>query len=281
MIDVRKRNDARRAAAQKFGAIRPFRLRELLFWQVLWPGLGLRLANHLEPGPPALEFLPGVALSLTRSDPGHLAIHYCGFLELTLSRRMAGAATKGGLLVDVGANHGYFTCLWAAARLDNQVIAFEPARAAYSALLDNLRSNDLDGRVDAHRMAVGRKALVAEFVESPGGQSGMSRFRSDHDDLTPSTTVEVTTLDAALFAATPDPRVDVLKIDAEGADAWVLEGAERLLRERRIRDVFFEQDLELQHRLKVTRDAPQAILNRCGYTSRRIGRFVWHASQQI
>ena len=102
-------------ASPKLEAIAPLKLRELLFWQVLWPTLRLRLANRLSPDPPVLEFLPAVALSLT-SNPGHLAIWYCGFLELTLSRRMARLAAKGGLLVDVGANHGYFTSLWAAAR---------------------------------------------------------------------------------------------------------------------------------------------------------------------
>jgi hypothetical protein len=105
----------------------------------------------------------------------------------------------------------------------------------------------------------------------------MSRFTRKEDDFAPSTTVEVTTLDEAIFAAAPDPKVDVLKIDAEGADAWVLEGAERLLRERRVHHVFFEQDDRLQHRLGVSRDAPQAILSRCGYEPRRIGRFVWRA----
>lgn len=268
-------------ASPKLEAIAPLKLRELLFWQVLWPTLRLRLANRLSPDPPVLEFLPAVALSLTKSDPGHLAIWYCGFLELTLSRRMARLAAKGGLLVDVGANHGYFTSLWAAARPDNQVIAFEPARVAHAALLANISSNCLDGQVVAHRMAVGRDSSVAEFVESPGGESGMSRFSGEDDVVAPTTTVEVTPLDQALFAVTPDPTVDVLKIDAEGADTWVLEGAERLLRDRRVHHVFFERDEHLQQRFGVSRDAPQSILAQFGYGAHRISRFVWHASPDL
>ena len=36
--------------------------------------------------------------------------------------------------------------------------------------------------------------------------------------------------------------IDVLKIDTEGADTWVLEGAAFLLRQKRIRHVFFEEN---------------------------------------
>jgi FkbM family methyltransferase len=265
-------------AAPRLGAIAPLKLRELLFWQVLWPTLGLRLANRLPPDPPVLEFVPGVGLSLTKSDPGHLAICYCGFLELTLSRRMARLAAKGGLLIDVGANHGYFTSLWAAARPENRVIAFEPASVAHAALLANISANRLEEQVVAHSMAVGRDSSVAGFVESPGGESGMSHFSGEDDVVAARTTVEVTPLDEALFAVTPDPMVDVLKIDAEGADTWVLEGAERLLRDRRVHHVFFERDERLQRRFGLSRDAPQSILARFGYGAHPISRFVWHAS---
>jgi FkbM family methyltransferase len=261
----------------KLGAIRPLRVRELLFWQGLWPALGLRLANHVTADASALEFIPGVTLSMTRSDPGHLAILYCGFLELTLSRRIASSAARGGLLVDVGANHGYFTSLWAAAAPQNQVIAFEPAPIAHAALLANLALSDLDGQVTAHRAAAGKNAAVAGFIESPGGQSGMSRLTRDDDEVSPSTTVDVVALDDVLYDTQPNPAVDVLKIDAEGADAWVLAGAGRLLQEKRVREVFFEQDKRHQDRLGVSGQAPQAILSRFGYKSRRIGRFVWRA----
>ncbi len=262
----------------KLGAIRPPRVRELLFWQVLWPTLGLRLANHVTDDASALDFIPGVTLSVTRSDPGHLAILYCGFLEFALSRRIASSAASGGLLVDVGANHGYFTSLWAAARPENQVIAFEPAPVAHAALRANLALNDLDRQVTVHRAAAGKNAAVAGFIESPGGQSGMSRLTRDDDVTSPSTTVDVVTLDDVLYDTEPNPAVDVLKIDAEGADAWVLEGGGRLLREKRVREVFFEQDERLQDRLGVSGQAPQAILSQFGYKSRRIGRFVWRAT---
>jgi hypothetical protein len=57
---------------------------------------------------------PGVSLGLTASDAGHLAIRYCGYAEFSLTRQIVDLAREGGTLVDVGANHGYFTCLWAA-----------------------------------------------------------------------------------------------------------------------------------------------------------------------
>jgi hypothetical protein len=150
--------------------VHPLRLRELLFWQVLHPFLRDRLTTGEVPrGRVALEFAPDIALRLTASDAGHLAIRYCGFLEHTLSRRITHLAAEGGVFVDVGANYGYFTCLWAAAGGGNRVIAFEPAPEAFAALEENVLSNQLDRHVILCQKAVGKDRSAAGFVESPGG----------------------------------------------------------------------------------------------------------------
>jgi len=217
-----------------------------------------------------------LSLRLTTSDAGHLAIRYCGFAELTLTRRIMHLARSGGLLVDVGANHGYFTCVWAAVA-GNRVVAFEPAPEAFVALEENVAANGLAERVTLHRVALSKELSNAGFVESPDGQSGLSHLASGNENGERDVVVAVTTLDAA-FADHADSTIDVLKVDAEGADAWVLFGAEGLLRSKRIRTLFFEYDQRLNRRFAIALFEPQRFLRDCGYDVRRIGRFLWTAS---
>src|SRR5712692_11705428 len=64
----------------------------------------------------SLHFAPGITMNLLPTDSAHCIIAFAGFYELALSRRIAGLAGFGGKMIDVGANYGYYTCLWAGAR---------------------------------------------------------------------------------------------------------------------------------------------------------------------
>jgi FkbM family methyltransferase len=254
------------------------RAREILFWQVLYKLRNETLAANADTSDRvALELVPGVALRLTASDAGHLALRYCGFAEYALSKRMLERASSGSLLVDVGANHGYFTCLWAAANPANTVVAFEPAPTAFAALALNVAENGFADRVALHQAAAGAEPGTALLVDSPDGQSGLSHVVADGDSAGGAASVAVTTLDD-VFSSTEET-IDVLKVDAEGADALVLRGAERLLRDNRIAAVFFEHDAGMSARYGIMPDEPKRLLVECGYTVRRFGRFVWMATR--
>jgi hypothetical protein len=80
--------------------------------------------------------------------------------------------------------------------------------------------------------------------------------------------VDVKTLDQVLPAET---QIEVLKIDTEGADHWVLEGAQQLLRERRINHIFFEQNVARMKALAIAEDAPRRLLEASGYRVEAFG----------
>src|SRR5438093_2419558 len=75
-------------------------------------------------------------------------------------------------------------------------------------------------------------------------------------------TVEVERLDNIL---PPDTNVAALKVDTEGADTWVLFGAEKALAEQRIKNVFFEQNQSRMNQLGINRDEAKAFLSKLGY----------------
>jgi FkbM family methyltransferase len=128
----------------------------------------------------------------------------------------------GDLFVDVGANIGVYSVL--ALRTGASIVAFEPTERARNVLSRNLADNAPPERIQVRSCAL-------------SDQPGVARFRTDLEssnllvasgDRGPTIDVEVSTLDAELDH---ERAPAVIKVDAEGFDAAVLRGGERLLRE--------------------------------------------------
>ena len=60
-------------------------------------------------------------------------------------------------------------------------------------------------------------------------------------------------------------KIDVLKIDVEGADTWVLFGCEELLRKQQIGRIFFEQHPGRMELLGIKTGEAQKFLENMGY----------------
>lgn len=91
--------------------IKPFWLREKLFWAFFQSKENF--SNGLFDNA-TLEFVPKIELKLMHTDISHKQIAYLGFIELEATKRVIKVANSGGLMIDVGANYGYYTCMWAA-----------------------------------------------------------------------------------------------------------------------------------------------------------------------
>jgi len=143
----------------------------------------------------------------------------------------------GMTFVDVGANVGYFTAL--ATKLvgrSGRVIAFEPSPYAFERLqqmvelnrLENVRpiQAGLSNQADRLKLYLGR------------GSRNHTPTMVPHENAT-AIEVPVETLDSIMENMGVD-RIDFMKIDVEGHEPRVLEGARRLLREKRIRAILCE-----------------------------------------
>lgn len=129
----------------------------------------------------------------------------------------------GAMLVDVGANVGYFTVLGALlVGPRGKVLAFEPEPRNHAVLAANVAANALS-QVTVRREACsdrpGRHFLAVNRVES-----GWHRLARADGSTGPhrKVPVELTTVDLAL--ADVDRPVDVVKIDVEGHEASVVAG---------------------------------------------------------
>ena len=153
----------------------------------------------------------------------------------------------GGVLVDVGANIGAFTLLLRSAS-SLPVIAYEPQPFLFKLLQWNIGFNRLAG-VDAHNVACGSKrgevafsigingSIVCESVASKKKSVSASPTVSNLDDEAEMTqsgeavvNVPVTTLDEDLADV---PSVALLKIDCEGFEYDVLQGAAGIIKRHR------------------------------------------------
>lgn len=217
--------------------------------------------RHLFAGAP-LDFAPGVSMDLVPGDTISSGIAFTGFWELHLSRTLMELAGTGGLMVDVGANLGYFSLLWAAAHPANRVIAFEAAPRNIRLLRSNVARNDVTGRVQVVPLAAGREKGQLFFDAGPDDQTGWGGFAEA--SAPGAVAIDVVRVDEIV---PPEARVRLLKVDIEGADTWALMGCERLLREQRVELVWFEQNRPRMHALGITDAAAREFLKSVGYTA--------------
>jgi UDP-perosamine 4-acetyltransferase len=174
---------------------------------------------------------------LVRSFVGHL---YCsrndhavlvgltegGEFEPGLRRLLERVLEPGMVFLDVGAHLGLHT-LAAARRVgkSGRVFSFEPTPVTYELLCRTLKLNALDDRVTAWCAAAG-----SEDTTKPLHVSTISSHNSLYPLPGVETTVqtEVVQLDSELPSG---QRVDVAKIDVEGAELDVLYGMSRIIAE--------------------------------------------------
>lgn len=202
--------------------------------------------------------IPGDTIS------GNIAFN--GFYELELSREIARLSREGTLFVDVGANMGYFSLLWAGLNPRGRAIAFEAAPRNIKLAARNIEQNGLADRIMLIPKAAGHKAGTIHFNTGPIDQTGWGGVSNERS--ADCIEVPLVRLDEEL----PDSMIDVLKIDVEGADTWVLYGCERLLKKRQIRKIFFEQNGARMAELGIGESEARDFLVSVGYTCIPFGR---------
>ena len=158
-----------------------------------------------------------------------------GEWEPETSRALLDILRPGMNFVDVGANMGYFTSLAGlAVRGGGQVWAFEPDPVSYEFLADNVALNWLFENIRLERKGVYSRSTTLTLFKREKYVGNTSLGEVDADDLarimdrqTPHQ-VEVVSLDDYFLPG--GQRIDLLKIDVEGAEPHVIQGMAGLLR---------------------------------------------------
>lgn len=158
-------------------------------------------------------------------------LYYFGDYEPELCQLLEQHLRPGSVFVDCGANCGTFTLL--GARLGAEVHSFEPDADNFHTLGVNLALNHLTATIN--QACVGDTKGEVEFFINDPRQHNRGRHTLVNDGTMTPVKVHCTTLDDYCSSFS---RLDVLKMDVEGAELRVLRGAERLLRRLRPMIIF-------------------------------------------
>jgi FkbM family methyltransferase len=203
--------------------------------------------------------LPGPRPPIVTRVPGHqdieLVRYYDQFLgyyencELETKRWFVDHAQPDWVILDCGANIGYYSILFSRLCPDGRVYAFEPTDTA-TMLLDNLKHCEALRNVEVLRLALGSKRGNHEdAIFRIWGEAAERRI------------YPFTTIDA--FVSERRLTVDSIKIDVDSFDLEVLRGAQQTLIES---DPYVM--VELNHALAVRQQSVAEALHymtRLGY----------------
>jgi FkbM family methyltransferase len=150
---------------------------------------------------------------------------------------------KDNVFIDVGANIGAVTLVAADKIARGRIYAFEPTPAIADKCTTNIRLNKLEKRVTCFTTAVSNKNGTLQFAIEPDSEVN---HIATNDQRRGSSVITVETITLDTFAAEHNiDHIQMLKVDVEGAELSVFQGATRLLHEQRIDVIVFEVNAKM------------------------------------
>jgi FkbM family methyltransferase len=150
-----------------------------------------------------------------------------GFWEMWLTQFLARQVKSGMRVIDVGANFGYFTLLLGdAVGASGRVVAVEPNPETASLLRESVALNGHAGRTRIVDKALS-DATGTAWLFSPESEPKNATVVG-RPNMPGGRTFEIPTV-ALDDIALDGPRVDLVKIDAEGAEVSIVQGMRRLI----------------------------------------------------
>lgn len=199
-------------------------------------------ATHLDEKIYRKKIDNGIYLLVNAADHVQLHLFWYGYYEKNTIALWCSLIKPDDILVDIGANIGYYTVMGAQKAAKGFVYAFEPSSKTYAQLLGNIAANGLPN-VEALPMAVGAPAGMQPFYVSGPDNTAMSGLREAENFSGITEMVNVVSFDEWAAANNID-RIDYIKMDIEGAETDALFSMKQTL--RRLQPVLF---IEVRGRL--------------------------------
>ncbi|MEM8642492.1 MAG: FkbM family methyltransferase [Cyanobacteria bacterium P01_G01_bin.54] len=161
------------------------------------------------------------------ANTSHIGIE----LENDLSRLIASEPLS--IVFDVGANHGQSAIRFANAFKSAQIFSFEPVSSNFQILSSKCASNP---KIELIKKGIGKETgrFTIGLADCPGQHSLLLSDLSNRRE-----TIDVITIDDVIREYKLE-KIDLLKIDVEGLEMEVLEGAESTLENNKIRFIYAE-----------------------------------------
>lgn len=173
---------------------------------------------------------------------------FTGGFETVEVEFMRQSLNPGNIFFDVGANAGIFTIIAAKkVGLNGHVYAFEPGKRELELLKHNIAINNLTNVTVIETAITNKKGVTNFAISRDGAMNSLAQTDHPKQQIESWQTIEITTLDNVLEELNIS-QVDFLKIDVEGAEGLVIEGAKKLLLSENSPTILFEaSDLNVRN----------------------------------
>jgi FkbM family methyltransferase len=191
-----------------------------------------QVGSRLLPGQVVYEWVNDSKFLVKAGETGLTGNIYTGLHEFSDMGFLLHFLRGEDLFVDVGANVGSYTIL-ACSAVGARGVAFEPVPSTYERLLANMRLNQLEQLVRCVNAGLGSEQGQIEFTKD-GDTTNHALVAGEQ--CANKVTVELNSLDIALNGQCPA----LIKIDVEGYETPVLEGARETLKNQNLYAVIME-----------------------------------------
>jgi FkbM family methyltransferase len=162
-----------------------------------------------------------------------------GFWEMWITQFFLSRLQPGMTVLDIGANVGYYSLL-AASRVgsNGRVYAFEANPSIFEILSLSVEINGFTDTVKLINKAVYSKQTTLKFyrIKDHLGSSTIMKVLDEFvDDY-----IEVETVSLDDYFGEQIPKIDLIKIDAEGSEVFIFQGMKRLIESNPQLGVIFE-----------------------------------------
>ncbi|WP_276482474.1 FkbM family methyltransferase [Paraflavitalea pollutisoli] len=199
----------------KLGAIARF-----IKWQI---------GTRLNPYPVVYPYTEHTRFLIWKGLSGATGNLYCGLLEFGDMAFLLHVLRPDDAFVDIGANVGAYTIL-AAGEIGAKTTAIEPIPSTFQHLTGNIRINNIGDKVNALNIGLGKERSVIKFTRSHDTVNHVATANE-----TDTVDVQVDKLDNVI-----DKVPFVIKIDVEGFETEVLNGANRTLENGDLKAIIIE-----------------------------------------
>jgi len=183
------------------------------------------------------------------------SIWLIGIYDMSVTEVLWRLIDRGETTIDIGSNIGYMTTIMAKRVGETGcVYCFEPHPEVYEELTENIRLWHASvgwHHINAYKIALSNKSgdgvlkRPANFLENRGTATlfplSDNACMYNHENSSPTHIVALDSLDEFMKKYQNLGNISVIKIDVEGHELEVLQGAIKLINKHKIRDIVFEE----------------------------------------
>jgi FkbM family methyltransferase len=168
-----------------------------------------------------------------------------------------------GSFIDIGANEGYYSLLFAKASLKNsaRVFAFEPHVDNYKKLSENIILNNLTRKIKSFNVALGNTDTTSTIFMMSSKYGSQASLLKRHK-FKKFSEINIKPLDSYSHYFTT--KISIIKIDTEGFELDVLKGAKQIIQQHKP-VLFIELESSRQIRGQIDVEKICSLLKKMNY----------------